>query len=348
MSTPTALQSDSLSSKDSSNGAASDAAIYVGIDIAADHLDVSVAGASGTPKQRARYSNTSEGRERLAEDVGELSPSLVACEATGGLEVALSCALQSRELPVRVVNPRQVRDFARATGQLAKTDRLDADAIAAYGAKIDPEPRSLPGKAQRRLRGLVTRRRQLVETRTAEKNRLTDAERQQMPDSVLTSIQSMIETLSEQIEQIEARIETLIEEHARYAAEDRLLQTAPGVGDVLSHTLLGKLPELGQLGRRAIAKLAGLAPMANDSGSREGERTTFGGRSGVRQVLYICARQARKHNPAVRRVYERLIDRGKQKDVALTACARKLLTWLNAMVREGQPWNPEHTRPASA
>lgn len=346
MSPPTSSSSDSLSSTDLS--AEQDAARYVGIDIAANHLDITVAGASGTPSCRARYSNTSEGRDRLAEDLEALDPSLITCEATGGLEVALTCALHPRELPVRVVNPRQVRDFARATGQLAKTDRLDADAIAAYGAKIEPEPRSLPGEVQRRLSGLVTRRRQLVETRTAEKNRLTDAERQQMPDAVLNSIQAVLDRLNEQIEQVEAQIEALIEEHARYTAGDRLLQTAPGVGDVLSHTLLGKLPELGHLGRRAIAKLVGLAPLANDSGNREGDRTTFGGRAGVRQVLYICARQARKHNPAVRRVYERLIDRGKREEVALTACARKLLTWLNAMMREGQPWNPERTRPASA
>lgn len=186
MSTTTAFPSDSLSPEALSEQ--QEAAVYVGIDIAAAQLDVTVADGSGTSKQRARYSNTSEGRNRLAENLESLPPSLVTCEATGGLEVALGCTLQGREVPVRVVNPRQVRDFARATGQLAKPDRLDADAIAAYGAKIKPEPRLLPGEVQRRLSGLVTRRRQLVETRTAEKNRFTDAERQQMPDSVLDSI----------------------------------------------------------------------------------------------------------------------------------------------------------------
>lgn len=348
MSTSTASEIDPASHLASDSGDSdSGAPCFVGIDLSKDHLEVSVADDEGEPARRFQLPNTDRGRTRLIRRLSKLDPVLLVCEATGGLEVALMMALEPTELTLRVMNPRQIRDFAKSTGRLAKTDRLDADVLARFAAQVQPEERRLPNGEQRRLAALITRRRQLVDLRSAEKNRQSDAERQALSSDVTGSIEAIVRALDTEITQIEAAIRRLIQTHARFRAADQLLRSVPGVGPVLSWTLLAKLPELGRLTRREIAKLAGVAPLACDSGRFRGERSTYGGRAGVRQVLFICARLARSSNEAIRRVYDRLIDRGKSKKVATVACARKLLTWLNAMLRDGTAWQPAKTAPAT-
>jgi transposase len=303
-------------------------AIFVGIDVSKDRFDV----AQRPGGQSWSVPNEDAGLEALARSLAKLTPTLVLLEASGGLETPLVTALLEAQLPTVVINPRQVRDFAKATGQLAKTDTIDAAVLAQFGETIKPEVRILPDAATRELDALVSRRRQLSEMLTAETNRFLRTG----PKRVRHDIQVHIRWLRRQLVAIEKDIDDFIKASPAWREKDDLLRGAKGVGPVLSATLLGELPELGRLSRREIAKLVGVAPLNRDSGRFKGQRKIWGGRASVRACLYMPTLVATRHNPMIRPLYERLIAAGKPKKLALTACMRKLLTILNAVVRDGE------------
>jgi len=307
--------------------------VYVGIDVAKATLDVAV------HPTGARWTTTHTEREvaGLVPRLTALDPALVVLEATGGLEGPLAGALAAAGLPVVVVNPRQVRDFAKATGLLAKTDALDAAVLAHFAAAVRPTPRPLPDAATQTLAALVTRRRQLVEMLTAERNRLGSA-----PRALRAEIQAHITWLQRRLGRLDEDLNQAIRTSPVWRAQDDLLQSVPGVGPVLSRTLLASLPELGRLNRKAIAALVGVAPLNRDSGTFRGRRMIWGGRAAVRAVLYMGTLVAVRHNPVLRAFYQRLRGVGKLPKVALTACMRKLLTILNAMMKHQHRWNPTH------
>jgi len=255
------------------------------------------------------------------------------CEATGGFERAVVAAVAAAGVPVVVANPRQVRDFAKSTGQLAKTDRLDAGVLALFAERVRPTPRALGDETTQLLDALLTRRRQLLEMVVAEKNRLGFA-----PRPLHRGIQQHIRWLEHQLDDVTGELAAQIEASPVWRAKDDLLQSAPGVGPVVSATLLGELPELGTLTHKQIAALVGVAPLARDSGQWRGKRMVYGGRASVRTVLFLAALCGRRWNPQLKAFYERLVGAGKPKKVALIACARKLLTILNAMVRDSERW----------
>jgi transposase len=305
---------------------------FVGLDVAKAHVDVAVR-PSG---EQWRVANDETGIAQLVERLRLLPPSLVA-EATGGFERAAIAALAASGLPVVVANPRQVRDFARATGQLAKTDQLDAGILALFAERVRPAPRPLPDAAAQLLDALLTRRRQLLEMLVAEKNRLGFA-----PRALHRGIRQHIRWLERQLDDVTAELAAQIEASPVWRAKDDLLQSVPGVGPIVSVTLLGELPELGTLSHKQIAALVGVAPLARDSGTLRGKRMVWGGRASVRTALYMAALCGRRWNPQLRGFYERLRAAGKPKKVALIACARKLLTVLNAMLRDNACWaSPE-------
>jgi len=307
---------------------------YVGIDVSKDYLDLAVRPTG----QQWRMGNTEEGRDQLVERLKGLSPALVVLEATGSLEVPVAAALGTADLPVAVVNPRQVRDFARATGKLAKTDKLDAQVLALFAERVRPVPRPLPNLQSRELSALLARRRQLVAMLTTERNRLGSA----LPN-VHPGIQEHIAWLECKLGELNDGMSQLLQESPLWRETEDLLRGVPGVGPVFSTTLLAELPELGTLDRRQIAALVGVAPLNRDSGTLRGKRTVWGGRAKVRAVLYMAALVASRFNPVIRAFYQRLLAAGKPKKVALVACMRKLLTILNAMVRHRHPWNPDLT-----
>ena len=255
--------------------------------------------------------------------------------ATGGYEAALVAALATARLPIVVANPRQVRDFAKATGQLAETDTIDAQVLALFAERVRPEPRALPDDALTALEDLLTRRRQLVEMLTAEKNRLRLAR-----GPVRRDLQQHIRFLERRLREVDDDLHTAIKASPVWRVKDDLLQSVPGVGRVVSLTLLAQLPELGRISHKEIAALVGVAPLARDSGTLRGKRLVYGGRAPVRAVLYMAALVASRRNPVIRAFYERLRAAGKPAKVALTACMRKLLTILNAIARDGRPWQP--------
>lgn len=263
-------------------------------------------------------------------------------EASGGLERPVVAALGAASLPVVVVNPIQTSEFAKSLGRLEKTDPLDAEVLALFGERVRPELRALPSEAQQELEALVKRRKQLVEMREAEKNRLQRAEK-----AVEPSLSEHIQYLNEQIEGVESELEELIEESPVWQAEEDLLCSAPGVGETTARTLLARVPELGEANRQEIAKLVGLAPIAQESGTWKGERHIEGGRADVRQALYMAALSCIQHNERIKGFYHRLLEKGKEKKVALIAAARKLLVILNTMLKNQTCWQPNHS-PASA
>jgi len=303
--------------------------IFVGLDVAKAQLDVAVR-PSG---ERWSVANDESGIAQLVGRLRALRPTLIVAEATGGFERAAIAALAAASLPVVVANPRQVRDFARATGQLAKTDRLDAAILALFGERVRPAPRPLPDEAAQPLDALLTRRRQLLEMLVAEKNRLGFA-----PRPLHRGIRQHIRWLERQLDDVTKELAAQIERSPAWRAQDDLLQSVPGVGPVVSATLLGELPELGALNHKQIAALVGVAPLARDSGMLRGKRMVWGGRASVRTALYLAALCGRRWNPVLRAFYERLRAAGKPTKVALIACARKLLTILNAMVRDQRRW----------
>ena len=307
--------------------------VFVGVDVAKEQLDVAVR-PSGESWSGA---NDEAGIAALVVRLRPLGPTLIVCEATGGFERAAIAALAAARLPVVVANPRQVRDFARATGQLAKTDALDAEILALFAERVRPTPRPLPDDAAQLLDAVLTRRRQLLEMLTAEKNRLGFA-----PKPLHRGIQAHIRWLERQLDDVTKELAGLIEASPVWRAKDDLLQSVPGVGPIVSYTLLGELPELGTLSHKQIAALAGVAPLARDSGTLRGKRIVWGGRASVRTALFMAALCGRRWNPALKVFNDRLIAAGKPKKVAIIACARKLLTILNAMVRSSTPWiSPE-------
>jgi transposase len=308
---------------------------YVGIDVAKAHLDIAV-------------SPTGETWQVLHEDTGitalvarlqPLAPALVVLEATGGWESAVAAALATAGLPVAVVNPRQVRDFARATGRLAKTDTLDAQILARFAATVQPEPRALPDAQAQELAALVTRRQQLVDMLVAERHRRRGAA--PLPPRVREALSAHIAWLEAQLATIDRDLAMVVQASALWRAKDDLLRSTPGVGPVLATTLLAELPELGTLDRRQIAALAGVAPLNRDSGTWRGKRQIWGGRAHVRAILYMATLAATRHNATLRAHYTRLRATGKPAKVALVACMRKLLTILNALLRDGVRWTQQ-------
>jgi transposase len=307
-------------------------ATFVGIDVSKEWLDVGLLPSGDV----WRVSNESKAIEELVERLKDLVPQQIVMEATGGYEMAIAAALCSAGLPVAVVNPRQVREFARATGQLAKTDKIDARVLALFGERVRPESRVLPDEMTRAFDALLARRSQLVRMLAEEKNRRQQARSAQ----VRKGIERHVEWLEREIKDVERELNHSVRESPAWRAKDDLLQSVKGVGRVLSYTVVGALPELGRLNRKQITSLVGIAPHAADSGFMRGKRRIWGGRAEVRRVLYMAALAARRFNPVFRTFYQRLITAGKPPKVATVACMRKLLIVLNAIVRDGVSWNP--------
>ena len=308
--------------------------IFVGVDVSKAVLDVAVA----PTKDSWSVPNSTEGMGQLVGRLREISPKLIVLEASGGLERRAVAALAGAGFPVVAVNPRQVRDFAKATGRLAKTDAIDAAVLALFADRLRPEVRPLRDEQTQELEALVVRRRQVVDMITAEKNRLGAA-----PPSkrVRTAIGKTIKWLQKQLEEIDTDIDGAVRGSSVWREKDVLLRSVPGVGKVLSRTLLSLLPELGTLGKKQLSALVGVAPLNRDSGTQRGRRFVWGGRAHVRAVLYMSALVAARCNPVIRAFHARLIAAGKLPKVALVACMRKLLAILNAILRNGTRWSQE-------
>lgn len=308
-------------------------AVNVGVDVGQAELVVAVAGIGGTWS----VPNEPAGHRVLVERLRGLAPARIVLEPTGGYERLVVGALAAAGLPVIVVNARQVRDFARATGQLAKTDALDAQVLARFAAQVQPESRPLADEAQQALDALMLRRRQLVEMLVAEKLRRAQATGRSCY-ALRKAIEKHIRFLERELRETDTDLGVLIEASPVWRKKDALLQSVPGIGAITARTLLAELPELGTLSREAIAKLVGVAPLNAESGRWRGTRHIWGGRAVVRTALYMAALAASRYNPALRVFYRRLVAKGKPKKVALIACARKLLILLNQLLRTGQPW----------
>jgi transposase len=312
--------------------------MLVGIDVAKAELVVATRPAG----ERWMVENDERGVRTLVERLRGDAVELVVLEATGGYELLCVAALAAASLPVVVVNPRQVRDFARATGQLAKTDGIDADVLALFAERVRPAVRPLPDAEAQDLDALLARRRQLLEMLQAERNRLGQVFGRGKR-SVKKSLKAHITFLERELRMADTDLGEMVRRSAAWRERDDLLQSVPGVGQVLSFTLLADLPELGRLSRREIAKLVGVAPLSRDSGTLRGRRFVQGGRASVRAVLYMAALVATRRNAVIRAFYVRLLAAGKPKKLALVACMRKLLTILNTMARTGQSWCAERT-----
>jgi transposase len=306
------------------------APVFVGVDVAKAELVIAIR-PSG---DRWTVANDEAGIRALLKRLHQHSATLVVLEATGGYERAVVAALAAARVPVVVANPRQVRDFARATGQLAKTDQIDADTLALFAERVRPEPRGLPDEAATAFDALLTRRRQVLEMIVAERNRLEHAR-----PPVRRGITQHIQWLERQLQEVDRDLDDALKASPVWRAKEDLLRSAPGVGPVLSRTLIGELPELGTLPRKQIAALVGVAPLARDSGVRKGKRLVWGGRAPVRAALFMAALVGTRCNPVIQAFYQRLRAAGKPKKVALTACMRKLLTILNAMMRTNTTWH---------
>ena len=308
-----------------------DSLVFVGVDVSKAQLDV----AASSSDETWRVENNEQGVTELLDRLRELRPALVVMEATGGFEVATAAALATAGIAVVIANPRQVRDFAKSTGQLAKTDQIDARVLALFAERVRPKVRPLPDDEARALDAIVGRRRQIIGMLVAEKNRLGFA----LP-AVQKGIRKHIRWLERQLNEVDSDLDTLIRKSPVWKAKNDLLRDVPGVGPNLARTLIAELPELGRLSNKEIAALVGVAPLARDSGVFRGKRMVWGGRAPVRSALYLSIWSASKWNPVIRVFYRRLRDRGKPPKVAQVACMRKLLTILNAMVRDGRRWDP--------
>lgn len=303
---------------------------FIGIDISKDYLDI----ADSTTQKTWRASNDETGIADLTKRLSTPAPTLIVLEATGGLEIPLASALAAERLPVTVVNPRQVRDFAKSMGQLAKTDTLDAKVLARFAAAVRPKVRPIKDQETRELTALVTRRRQLVEMLGTEKTRI-----KQVSEPIRQNIQTHIAWLRDRIREMDQDLSKTLKNSSVWRENDQIIQSVPGAGPVLSTNLLANVPELGTLNRRQIAALVGLAPLNRDSGKFRGRRCIWGGRASVRAVLYMVAVTAMQHNSVIRTFYQHLIKEGKSFKVAITACMRKLLTIINTMVKNRTQWN---------
>jgi transposase len=302
---------------------------FVGIDVSKATLDVAV-----RPSGERWSVATEEAQVReLTKAIVKLAPTLIVVEATGGMQTLVVAELAAAGLPVAVVNPRQARDFAKATGRLAKTDSIDADILANFGQAIRPEVRELKDEQAQLLSALMSRRRQIVDMLTAEKNRLAAA-----PKPVRQEIRKHIDWLEGRLKAMDGQISDTIKENPAWREKDLILRSVPGVGPVLSLSLLAGVPELGRLDRQKLSALVGVAPLNDDSGKHRGRRRVWGGRAQVRAVLYMAIVSATRANPVIRTFYERLIAAGKKPKVALTACMRRLLCILNSMIKNGTRW----------
>jgi transposase len=304
--------------------------MFIGIDVSKARLDVAIRPSA----EKLSVSNDEAGIQALVTRLSEIKPALIVLEATGGLERSVSGTLGSAQLPVVVVNPRQVRDFAKALGQLAKTDRIDAEVLARFAEVIRPPLRPLPDKVSLELRSLIARRRQLIEMMVAEKNRLSTASK-----AVRKRIEAHIRWLETELDRADKDLDHSIRQSPIWCENEDLLRSVPSVGPVVSRTLLAELPELGRLNRKQIAALVGIAPLNCDSGTFRGRRGIWGGRATVRAVLYMAALVASRRNSVIRNFYKRLRDKGKAPKVALVACMHKLLTILNAMIKHKTRWS---------
>ncbi len=302
---------------------------FVGIDVSKERLDIGV----GEAGEFWQAGNDEVGLQAMLVRLVELSPALVVVESTGGLEWPLVSELAAHQIPVALVNPGRVREFAKSLGLLAKTDKLDARLLARFGEAAKLPPTVLPDEAVQKLSALMGRRRQLIEMLVMEKNHLLSTRLSLRP-----AVQEHIAWLEQQIDQLTQHIQRNLQDTPGFREKDRILRSAKGVGPITSLILLSDLPELGQLDRKKIACLVGVAPFNDDSGYRRGQRRIKGGRASVRQVLYMAAVVASRFNPTIHTFYQRLLDSGKRKKVALVACMHKLLTILNAMLRDMQPW----------
>jgi transposase len=311
---------------------------FIGVDVSKETLDIAVR----PEEERWQTVNADEAFHELIARLQALEPTLIVVEATGGLERGVVAAMAEADLPVAMINPRQSREFARATGRLAKTDEIDAADLAFFGEAIRPEVRSLPDAAVQKLSALNTRRQQLLDMLTAERNRLSTA----LP-AARPSLLEHISWLEREMERVDAELQRHIDQNLSLRSKFTLLCSVKGVGPVTSLALLSQLPELGKLNRKEIAALVGVAPFNRDSGKWRGKRTTWGGRAQIRSKLYMAALSASRHNPVIRAFYERLREAGKPKKVALTACMRKLIVILNAMVKNGTLWDPNHATSAA-
>ena len=311
--------------------------VFVGIDVSKARLDVAL----GFAGELLGVDNDAGGIAELVGRLLKLGPELIVLEASGGLETGLVGELAAAQLPVVVVNPRQVREFAHAKGQLAKTDALDARLLALFGERMRPELRALPDAQTRQLQALVTRRRELVEMLTAERNRLA-----RVPVVLHREIGAHIRWLQARLKQRDHDLDQMLRNSPLWREREDLLSSVPGVGPVLCATLLAGLPELGRLNRHEIAALVGVAPYPHDSGSMHGRRTVWGGRAQLRAALYMSTLVGVRYNPVLRSLYRRLLLRGKAKKLALVACMRKLITILNAMLKHRTHWSPPCPIPA--
>lgn len=311
---------------------------FVGIDVSKDRLD-------GCIRHRQAFSqdNSAAGIAAIVALLQKQPVTLVVVEATGGLEVPLVRALQRAAIAVAVVNPRQIRDFAKACGVLAKTDALDAEVLAHFAEAIRPQPRPLSDVQTQVLDALVTRRCQLIDMRTMERNRLG-----QCPDAtVRKNIEQHLEWLKKHIDDVDGELDDAVRNNPDWQARDELQQSVPGIGPVVSRTLLASLPELGKLTGKKLAALVGLAPFADDSGQRRGKRRIYGGRAEVRAMLYMAALTASRSRSPLGELFQRLRARGKEFKVAIVAVARKILTIVNAVVRSGQAYDAARLQPAT-
>jgi transposase len=302
----------------------------IGIDVSKKLLEV----AAHESDYHFRSPNKANAFPELIAELIALRPALIVLEATGGLEIPVTAALHAVGLPVVVVNPRQVRDFAKATGQLAKTDRLDARVLAHFAAAIKPPLRPIKSQEGLELDALVGRRTQLIDMLTAEKNRHGSA----ATDTVREEIKKHIDWLEERIAELDEQLQAQLKTSSVWQAKDVILKSTPGIGPVVSFSMIADLPELGTLNRQQISKLVGVAPLNNDSGQQRGNRHIFGGRARVRSMLYMAAFTGIRHNSVIKEFYERLTAKGKPFKVVMTACMRKLLTIINVMVRDNTPW----------
>jgi transposase len=312
--------------------------VFIGIDVSKAHLDVAV-----RPHGESwQVDNTVEGINQLVEKVGQFTPVVVVMEATGGYEAASATALAVAGLPVAVINPRQARDFAKSLGRLAKTDRIDAGVLARFGEAVRPEPRKLTDEQTEQLHALMVRRRQLLEMIVAEKNRVLLSH-----PTVRPRLNEHIAWLEGELSDIDNDLREQLQKSPIWREKDDLLRSVPGVGTVTSTTLLAELPELGQLNRKKIAALVGVAPYNCDSGKMHGKRAIWGGRAAVRTALYMATLSATRYNSVIRAHYNHLKEEGKSSKVALVACMRKLLTILNAIIHSGCAWNDKLALPKS-
>lgn len=306
-----------------------DSKVFVGIDVSKAQLDVGFNPVS----KNFSFANGERGINNLVDRLQKTKPNLIVVEATGGYEMKVVAVLAASNFPVAVVNPRQVRDFAKASGKLAKTDAIDSNILADFAKAIKPEIRQLPDSTTEELKALVARRKQIIEMLTAEKNRLARALQNVVPE-----IEEHIVWLENRLKNIDDDLSKAIRKSPIWKEKDNLLRSVPGIGPIVSFNLLANLPELGTLNRKQIAALVGVAPFCRDSGTLKGKRTVWGGRANVRSILYMGTLSAIRCNQTIKQFYQHLIKAGKAPKVAITACMRKLLTILNSMVKHNTPW----------